>query len=495
METGSRNTVIMLLSTPTHLRYQSSEKHVEIDRPASVPPASANPDCDRVYQVEHEPVRKHSFENHLSVKRQRSPPWQKQLDQSPAMAFSMGNGYTLYKSKEKLNMHVKMDTVLEAPALEITTHHHQRKKTGLDPAIEALIHQLQEQINDLQYFLEEERLNHRDTVRNAEEAMRRKVEELLRQQDNIVRQLEADHAHDLDLLREEQLKALQEQKEEADARVAKMKSEIEFLQGAFESYKSTLHQEMNDDFNKKIEKLKSDQEEDTDKQLQQLKQRMIMERNAEKSAISKENQKQMQLLSRDHKKELDALIRRFASASQDLEKLKAIEKEFAELKEEHKQLYQENAKVRDQLKMATLELSDAKIKILEFEENFQDKVQQVDDKYKEQIHGLMSQNTELRRVYMKKCEELVEEKNVTQKTIDTKVESAKDVMQAIINTRRRANVSMAAAGPEWDNVRKAPKDRPSSAPMTQTETKLALLSAGEADKTDRTISRANTLVL
>lgn len=52
--------------------------------------------------------------------------------------------------------------------------------------------------------------------------------------------------------------------------LAKMKSEIEFLQGAFESYKSTLHQEMNDEFNKKIEKLKSDQEEDTDKQLQQL---------------------------------------------------------------------------------------------------------------------------------------------------------------------------------------------------------------------------------
>jgi hypothetical protein len=69
------------------------------------------------------------------------------------------------------------------------------------------------------------------------------------------------------------------------------------------------------------------------------------------------------------------------------------------------------------------------MKIVEFEENFQDKVQQVDDKYKEQIHSLMSQNTELRRVYMKKCEELVNEKNISEKTMNTKVESAKDVMQ------------------------------------------------------------------
>ena len=37
----------------------------------------------------------------------------------------------------------------------------------MDPAIEALIAQLQEQINDLTVFLEEERLNHRDTIRRV----------------------------------------------------------------------------------------------------------------------------------------------------------------------------------------------------------------------------------------------------------------------------------------------------------------------------------------
>jgi hypothetical protein len=49
-----------------------------------------------------------------------------------------------------------------------------------------------------------------------------------------------------------------------------MKSEIEFLQGAFESYKSTLHQEMNDEFNKKVEKLKSEHDDEMEKQLQEL---------------------------------------------------------------------------------------------------------------------------------------------------------------------------------------------------------------------------------
>jgi hypothetical protein len=37
-------------------------------------------------------------------------------------------------------------------------------------------------------------------------------------------------------------------------------------------------------------------------------QRMITERNAEKSAINKEHQKQMQIIARDHKKELDVSL-------------------------------------------------------------------------------------------------------------------------------------------------------------------------------------------
>ena len=49
----------------------------------------------------------------------------------------------------------------------------------------------------------------------------------------------------------------------------KMKKEIEFLQGAFESYKSSLHQDMDDKWNKREEDLKM--------QLQEEKQAAIHE--------------------------------------------------------------------------------------------------------------------------------------------------------------------------------------------------------------------------
>ena len=38
--------------------------------------------CDRVSQLEHEPTRKHNLESHLPLRKQKPPPWQKQLDVS-----------------------------------------------------------------------------------------------------------------------------------------------------------------------------------------------------------------------------------------------------------------------------------------------------------------------------------------------------------------------------------------------------------------------------
>jgi hypothetical protein len=49
-----------------------------------------------------------------------------------------------------------------------------------------------------------------------------------------------------------------------------MKKEIEFLQGAFESYKSSLHQETEEKWKRKEEDLKNDLETQKNKELQEM---------------------------------------------------------------------------------------------------------------------------------------------------------------------------------------------------------------------------------
>ena len=52
---------------------------------------------------------------------------------------------------------------------------------------DSLISQLQQQIDDLTLFLEEERLNHRETKRRAADQLRDKLDDLGNQHENYVR--------------------------------------------------------------------------------------------------------------------------------------------------------------------------------------------------------------------------------------------------------------------------------------------------------------------
>ena len=51
---------------------------------------------------------------------------------------------------------------------------------------------------------------------------------------------------------------------------ARNKKEIEFLQGAFESYKSSLHQEMDDKWNRKKTDLTNELEQQKDKEIHEM---------------------------------------------------------------------------------------------------------------------------------------------------------------------------------------------------------------------------------
>lgn len=73
------------------------------------------------------------------------------------------------------------------------------------------------------------------------------------------------------------------------------------------------------------------------------------------------------------------------------------------------------------------------LKILNYQDSFQDKVDEVDDKYKERIHQLMQDNTELRKRYMQKCDELFNEKSNTEFKRVEKVSSTKEILQVLLS--------------------------------------------------------------
>ncbi|XP_013408455.1 inner centromere protein-like [Lingula anatina] len=293
-------------SSPSHLKVtfspSVSPEPPQPARPTTAAGAISGYECDRLYQVEHEATRKHKFENHFGPKKGKPPPWQKNLD-TPMVPYSTGPGYTMSKSKNKLAVTLKMDDFFNPRPEEKQA----QKKTAIlqDSHREEFVRQLQQQIEDLTLYLEEERLNHRHTKDKAAQNLQTKVKDMNQEQEEHVRELEAEHQEQMKRMKASFDITMAEYKSSTEATISRMKGEIEFLHGSFESFKSSLTQEMNTKWKRKEEEIEYKHKENIQSHVHEMKLKMIQEKNAEKATLTKEFQKQLSTLQKEHKKELD----------------------------------------------------------------------------------------------------------------------------------------------------------------------------------------------
>ncbi|KXJ18574.1 hypothetical protein AC249_AIPGENE8959 [Exaiptasia diaphana] len=97
----------------------------------------------------------------------------------------------------------------------------------------------------------------------------------------------------------------------------------------------------------------------------------------------------------------------------------------------------------------------AKVKLAGYEEHFAEKVAEVDNKYSMRMHGLMTDNTDLRHHYMKKCEEVLRlySKEETKQTMLELASEHKISVLALTEFRRTSKDSRTIEtknGTKWD---------------------------------------------
>ncbi|XP_070569723.1 flagellum-associated coiled-coil domain-containing protein 1-like isoform X2 [Ptychodera flava] len=458
-------------STPAAINAASPEQGY--DPPASAPPG-IRPRCDRFHEVERDfPGRKNMLESHFPVKKTKAV--QRDEEELRVRDYELAPGMTMSKSKSRVAVTINTGLIDALPRR--TTE----SVRSADPERDALILQLQQQISDLSLYLEEERLNHKATKERAALLMSEKLEEIEQEHQREMQELQEDFEEQVEDLKTLQKKQLEQERTAAQAAQSRLKGEVEFLQGAFEAYKGNIAQEMEEKWAKKESDMKLKFQEEMEEALQEQRQEFLEEKEREKKAMSREFQRQLNLVTQDHRREMDTFHKKFSTAAVDMENMKKALDQLNSVKEELTKKSEQLEKVTSELKKTKFELQDTKIRLVGFEEHFLDKVQEVDDKYKQRMHNLMGENTDLRRRYMQKCDELFNEKSNTEVQRVEKLSNAKETMQMLIHVRNRTNVSMACADLSLDNQPKIPKLRPSSAPVTKREEKTAKLSAGETD--------------
>merc|ERR1711879_354225 len=119
------------------------------------------------------------------------PPWHRHAE-TPLVPFVVGPGYILSRSKSKCHVTLK-DEFFDPVLFEDN-----KKKVAGDPERDSLISQLQQQISDLTLYLEEERLNHRQSKQRAEEHLRDRMDQMTQTHTEAVKDMEQDHQDQMD---------------------------------------------------------------------------------------------------------------------------------------------------------------------------------------------------------------------------------------------------------------------------------------------------------
>ncbi|XP_071942313.1 uncharacterized protein [Antedon mediterranea] len=442
-------------------------------RPPQSAPSTGKARCDRFYEVEKDKSARRAFENHLPLKKNSGTT---PSGTESSREYALGPGMRLTKSRSK--MAVTINTGL----MDLPKTHSRRPNESSayqDPERDSLIFQLQNQVTDLTLYLEEERMNHKNTRDKAAVNLKAKLMDLEERYKDEINVLVNDHREELDLVKQLQKKELEHQKNGSDAAYSRLKGEMEFLQGAFEAYKTTLAQDMEDKWKKREGDLKVLFQEEMDKHMHELKTQLLEEKLREKNLMTREFHRQMQISSSDHKKEIDSMLKKFSSTSDDVQNLKKALEQLKSVQAELEDTVENLVVAKSKLAETRAELEITKRRLIGFEENFEEKVDEVDDKYKQQINNLMIDNSELRRRYMQKCDQLFDEKSQGEVRRMEKLSSTKEIMQMLVHVKNRSNISIACSNPNTDHIPKLALTRPLSAPCTKREENKAIRSAGE----------------
>ncbi|KAI0227707.1 hypothetical protein LSAT2_021808 [Lamellibrachia satsuma] len=121
--------VSSVMAAIQHPRRPHTAVSSEGQRPAS--------SCERLDSVEHEPTRKHQLSSHLPLKKNRFPPWQKNLEAQP-VPWGVGPGYVLSKSKNKIAMYIKAQQFFDAQHVDENEKKEDPERTTQAPPIKQL---------------------------------------------------------------------------------------------------------------------------------------------------------------------------------------------------------------------------------------------------------------------------------------------------------------------------------------------------------------------
>ncbi|XP_066929114.1 flagellum-associated coiled-coil domain-containing protein 1-like [Clytia hemisphaerica] len=342
-------------------------------------------------------------------------------------------------------------------------------QTSINPD---LLLSLERKIAELRLQMEEMRLDHLETMaimRSENECLRKKKDENFAKK---LRSIDERHASTIENMKIEHKRALEELQYDFKRRGLKQEDEINFLKEKFNAHTDFVGEEMQRKFEDQKRELEVEHELKTQQALFNLRTKLDGEKDIELNKLTSHNTRRFNEIQQSHQAQIDKLLERYSHSAEDAEKLKEALKQVKDLSMDHKRLLTDHEQTLLKLNKTEHELDDVKIELAGFKNNFHEKVAEVEERFADKTNDLIVENGELRKMYLKKCEEL----HHFQRKADSKqleeLEDAKELMKSVVNSRLRSNMSLLSDDEQpvggHDPVLDA--RRPSSAPTALRKT-------------------------
>ncbi|XP_036365466.1 reticulocyte-binding protein 2 homolog a-like isoform X2 [Octopus sinensis] len=324
-------------------------------------------------KVFEEPVCQQALQNHLPIKKNK-PAQQKYLE-DPMVPLVVSPGYILSKNKSKYHAMIKTGEFFNPIQAEDT----EENKEPENPERDILLEKLHQQIADLKLFLEEERYKHMQSKVKAEQFL-----------NDTVKELQTQHQDEISKIEEEHTRVIKEIEENHRNQFENCKQEME----------------------------------------SQIGERLENEKESEIDNLMKEHREQEEQLKKEHGEKLESMAQYYYNVMEELKEMNSLKHKLKNTQMELEFLKDSHADLQKHFNKMNKEFTNTRGQLKAFEDNFDKKVDEVDDHYKLKINNLLMMNSELRKTFRKKCEELATEKYCASQRQEVNIKKIKDTIES-----------------------------------------------------------------
>ncbi|XP_028392989.1 centrosomal protein of 112 kDa-like isoform X2 [Dendronephthya gigantea] len=403
----------------------------------------------------------------LKKSKEKRPNKKNSKDDMRRMYFKIVQpGYTIAKRNSGIDVTLNMDELWEGATKE-------SKKSLLNQDERDLkIKKLIQEISDLKASISEERISNRTQFQQFVENTKIDVEVMIQEHRDHIKTIEEDHELELENLKAMYEAKINDEKEEANIAATQMQREIDAVRGTLQSCTEDVTVELEKQWLDRKEKLNVEHQIKAEQLLKEQRLKLKSERIAMINDIKEKQLRELENVRERHSREMNNLREEFDAFAADAENFRIAALEAERLKEELTDLQDVHNETKNKLRKTKNELADAKVQLHGYELRFAEKVAEVEERYSMKIQGLMLNNTDIRRNYMRKCAELLDVQNtIDDSPKERKSSNTKTTMKTIILARAKADVSLVTAEQKTIPMKgsQGSGKRPRSAPVLKPE--------------------------